>query len=87
MSLKNRKDDWDSSFTEEDYLVGTEDGQYTTLRFLCPGCGALLGVSSRVWELVDVNTLTVRASILHMRPHGCGWHGYLTNGILEGKIE
>lgn len=27
-------------------------------------------------------TLTLKPSILHTKPHGCGWHGYITNGLV-----
>lgn len=68
-----------------------------SIEFKCPGCGGLIGAKQVPdpnnpgkmigWELLDMATLTVRASILHTKPDGCGWHGFLTNGVLEGKIE
>lgn len=84
--LKNQKEDWDGSFTNEDYIARVVLG-VKYLHFLCPGCGHLIGVKHPGWELVDLDTLTVSASILHTKPDGCGWHGYLTNGVLEGQIE
>lgn len=78
-----------------------EDHEYTyhefegerSIRFKCPGCGALIGAKQKPdpqnpgkmlgWDVIDMETLTVRASILHMAPDGCGWHGYLTDGELK----
>jgi hypothetical protein len=32
-------------------------------------------------------TLTLTPSILRTRPHGCGWHGFITNGVVTGQVE
>lgn len=32
-------------------------------------------------------TITLKPSIRATRPHGCGWHGYITNGEVTGKVE
>lgn len=54
------------------------------INFQCPcGCGSLLGVSfgNRGWTWNgNREKPTVRPSILHSSPGGCGWHGYLTDG-------
>lgn len=38
--------------------------------------------ASNVWHRVGdtFDTLTLTPSILHTTPHGCGWHGYITEG-------
>lgn len=33
-------------------------------------------------------TLTLTPSILRVRSHGgCGWHGFITNGLVTGQVE
>lgn len=59
--------------------------------FACPGCGSQLHlpVGPRAggpsWTVTagDPRTgvgLSLSPSIHHAAPHGCGWHGYLSNG-------
>lgn len=84
--LTTRVDDWSDTMQPHEYIAKESSG-VKYIYFLCPGCGHLIGAKSPGWELVDFDTLTVRNSILHSKPDGCGWHGYLTNGDLEGKIE
>ena len=62
--------------------------------FACPGCGSqsMLPVGRVVdgrptWTVTagDPRTgaeLSLSPSIHHAAPHGGGWHGYLTNGVL-----
>ena len=60
--------------------------------FACPGCGARSwlaigpenpgprwGIASGVAARPE--TVSLMPSILHAAPQGCGWHGYLTNGV------
>jgi hypothetical protein len=90
--LRNKRDDWEPAFGEEDFLVITarDSDKPVGLHFLCPGCKRLIGISigeeSPKWT-INFETLTATPSILHTKPHGCGWHGYLTNGELTGQIE
>lgn len=57
------------------------------INFVCPcGCGAILGISfvppGPVWTWRrDEDRLTVSPSI--RRLDGCGWHGYLRDGVWE----
>lgn len=64
------------------------------LTFVCPGgCGDLGGCRAAKkkpgmnpsWEWNgDTIKPTLRPSILSPRDHGgCGWHGYLTNGVFK----
>lgn len=86
--LKNNRPDteWDE-FTLEDYfVVFDQNNKKVGLHFLCPGCLKLIGVREPPW-IINFETLTARASILHTKPDGCGWHGFLTDGELTGQIE
>lgn len=89
-----RFDSWDD-FTEESYqfysLYRDLDEKPVGIHFRCPGCKQVIYVEIQIdpnqkakWE-IDFKTLTARPSILHTKDDkhsGCGWHGYLTNGIL-----
>lgn len=59
--------------------------------FKCPGCNTPIAISNQKdqasWS-INFEKLTATPSILHKRDgYGCGWHGYLTDGKLEGRIE
>jgi len=99
--LKNLRLDTEwTQFTPEDYCITTKDDQPFGLLYKCPGCGSLVGITVSDehprWN-INFETLTATPSILHTRATpqetshgikgGCGWHGYLTNGELIGKIE
>lgn len=57
-----------------------KETQHAGLHFICPKCRALLGIEFlSKWTWND-QTLSATPSILHTPPHGCGWHGYITNG-------
>ena len=71
------------------------DGQVSGYAFRCPGCGCksalLLPHEGRgatpVWNVLagDPRTgvgLTLWPSIHHAAPRGCGWHGWLRDGVL-----
>ena len=65
-----------------------EDGIRRLLYFDCPcGCGARLGVKLKPknpdgWEYngAEFHGVTIRPSVLHLTPGGCGWYGYITDG-------
>ena len=61
-------------------IIGEKKG----IMFKCPGCDAIIGIATAGpgWT-IDFENLTAKPSILHTPPHGCGWHGYLTNGELR----
>lgn len=94
MKLKNKKDDWDQSWTPEDYslysVYGDPENKPVGLHFLCPGCRSVIAVEVQTeanqpakW-LINFETLTATPSILHDESKGgCGWHGFLTNGELK----
>ena len=72
------------------------DGGMTGYAFRCPGCGVesylpLRKMTDRahapVWAVGagDPRTaagLTLTPSIHHESPRGCGWHGWLRDGVL-----
>lgn len=59
------------------------------LHFLCPcGCGSTAGIAVKgehAWQWDgDKEKPTATPSILvNGRGQGCGWHGYLTNGVFQ----
>jgi hypothetical protein len=61
------------------------------LMFICPcGCGSVAGIKvagEHKWEWNgDFDKPTCTPSILinaHRDPPGCGWHGYLTDGVFR----
>ena len=71
------------------------DGEPAGFVFACPGCGSqsMLPVGRVIdgrptWTVTagDPRTgagLSLSPSIHHAAPQGCGWHGYLTNGVLR----
>lgn len=71
--------------------AGTEYGGYG---YACPGCGSLSFLAigpenpSPRWlvtagDVAKPETVSLSPSILHsVERGGCGWHGYLTNGVL-----
>lgn len=96
--LKNIRSDaeW-TQWGLEDYhtysMYGDPENKPIGLHFKCPGCGSVIGIEIGLpgehpkWE-IDFATLTASPSILHDRTKGgCGWHGYLKNGSLDGKVE
>ena len=68
------------------------DGTVEDLAIACPGCGRrsslplVPGYQSR-WTVTagnvrDPSSLTLAPSIFHrVEDGGCGWHGYLTQGV------
>ena len=71
------------------------DGEPAGFIFACPGCGSQshLPVGRVIdgrptWSVTagDPRTgagLSLSPSIHHAAPQGCGWHGYLRNGVLS----
>lgn len=63
-----------------------EDGRILDYVIACPGCGQMgTGRDGMVWRVIagkleDVTTLSLTPSILN---GCCGWHGYLTAGVVE----
>jgi hypothetical protein len=92
-TLNNTINSWEE-LQDGEYGLLTEykTDNKCSLIFKCLGCGkpltiSIIGGSTNTWR-IDFETLTAKPSILHDREKGgCGWHGYLTNGLLEGKIE
>ena len=90
----NDLDSWDD-LQEHQYIFlrSYSDKEPCAIVFKCPGCKTPIHVSVKDhtgepgW-IINFETLTATPSIFHKRDgRGCGWHGYLTDGTLEGKIE
>lgn len=80
------------AFEPGDVMTMTDevDGPVTALGFGCPGCGGASilhlgsGPDRHTWQVTGGDpskpeSLSVRPSIHHSG--GCGWHGYLTDGV------
>ena len=88
---------FDTGFAPGDVVLirESEGGPVASYGFGCPGCGARsilhigTGPAEHTWhvtagEAARPEGVTLRASILHDPQHGgCGWHGYLTAGVLR----
>lgn len=88
---------FDTGFAPGDVrlVTDTPGGPVTGYIFGCPGCGTRsilhigTGPAGHTWHVTAGDAahpegVTLRASILHDPQHGgCGWHGYLTNGVLR----
>jgi len=86
---------FDTGFQPGDIVLMLDEsgGPVTAYGFGCPGCGARsimhlgTGPAGHTWHVTEGDaahpeSVTVRASVLHDPGHGgCGWHGYLTNGV------
>lgn len=85
----------DGSFEPGDVtpMVDEPGGPTTAYGFGCPGCGSACilhlgaGPSGHTWHVIagdasKPDAVTLTPSIHHTPQHGgCGWHGYLTNGV------
>jgi len=73
-------------------LYENDNDSVAGLIFVCPGCRALSSIlfvsidKHPVWSWNGSKTRpTCTPSILHNKDKGgCGWHGYLTEGIFVG---
>ena len=90
LTTVNNEVDW-IDFKEGEYafLVTYKEHTLCAIAFKCPGCDQPLCISLKDhkeepgWK-INFETLTATPSILHSRNgKGCGWHGYLTDGILK----
>ncbi len=55
---------------------------HTQLLIVCPGCGKTSGSSQK--HKFNKTTLSYTPSIVHDKAlGGCGWHGWLTNGVFS----
>lgn len=86
----NEIDNW-SDLKENQYMfLVNQGGVNCNIVFKCPGCQQPLSITNSGephWS-INFETLTATPSIRHKRDGvGCGWHGYLTNGELNGQIE
>ena len=74
----------------EAQIIRGHDGRVSRYLFVCPGCRAFLSFSvtgDTRWDVTggDIETgrnLTISPSLYHKEPHGCGWHGWLRDGVL-----
>lgn len=88
--FKRVEDFEDANQPGEGYWQRHKDEQ--RLNFRCPcGCEALLAVVVKgprepVWQWDGNEDLpTISPSIKHKA--GCGWHGYLVQGVFSGQCE
>lgn len=52
------------------------------LVWCCPECGALTSTANGHKHVFDPKTHSLQPSIVHnIKLGGCGWHGWLRNGI------
>jgi len=89
-TLVNGKDiDTFNDLNDGEYVILTRNGSDDKcgIVFKCPGCQEALAVDNMDepgnphWR-IDFESLSAKPSIYHLRNgHGCGWHGYLTNGV------
>ena len=87
--------DHDPATPGDAQIMERADGSPAGFIFGCPGCGAQSALmfhprpdSTPAWTVTagDPRTgvgLSLSPSIHHAAPAGCGWHGYLTNGVLR----
>jgi len=86
-------DKWDSLEPGDCVIVSHRSGAVAGYAHACPGCGetSALNLEPRdghpVWSVAGGDPahpdgVTLSPSILHdPAKGGCGWHGYLTNGV------
>lgn len=76
----NLVEDHELLINKGDAIVVKGNEGKTQLIIVCPGCGAIS--SSRGSHVYNRETKSYHPSIVHDRNYGgCGWHGWLTNGI------
>lgn len=63
-----------------------QGGHSWTHAYDCKGYGhCSIGDSCWTWTgSPEEGTLTASPSLFSPKPFGCGWHGYLRNGVMEG---
>jgi len=80
-------DDFDSLLNKGDAIIvigvhSETKERITQLIMCCPNCGQKS--SSRGNHIYNRETQTYTPSIIHDTKYGgCGWHGWLTNGIFK----
>jgi hypothetical protein len=79
----NLVEDPDLLLNKGDALVYTNPNGLKQLMMICPGCGrASASAGSHVY---NEQTRSYYPSIVHnVALGGCGWHGWLINGIFSG---
>ncbi len=86
----NQVENWSDLKDGEYIFLNTySSDEHCGIIFKCPGCSDALCISLKDhknepgWK-IDFEKLTATPSILHSRDgRGCGWHGYLTDGLLK----
>lgn len=78
----NIVDDHDLLINKGDACIVGGNGGLTQLIIVCPGCGK--ASASRGKHVYNRETQSYTPSIVHDTNYGgCGWHGWLTNGIFK----
>lgn len=76
----NLVNDYDDLKNRGDALVVIGRNKQKQLIIVCPKCGKKSGSSGN--HVYNEETKTYHPSIVHnMKLGGCGWHGWLRNGI------
>lgn len=88
LTTLNNEADWVDLKSNEYAFFGKYQGDgLIGIVFKCPGCNEPIAVSKPIWN-INFEKLTATPSIKHDKGKGgCGWHGYLTDGELSGKVE
>ena len=78
-------EEWEKLINAGDYMFCKRSDGTEFPIIVCPRC--LKGGSCSGHTLVQRSPLTIRASFLCSQPHEgktCGWHGMITDGVMEG---
>jgi len=63
-------------------IIFNPDLGYEQLILVCPGCGKTSASAGK--HRYNRDTMSYTPSIVHdSKLGGCGWHGYLTNGVFK----
>lgn len=79
----NLVDDTDDLLNKGDaYKIFNEVLGWHQLAIVCPGCGKVSFSAGK--HCYNEATMSYTPSIVHEPTKGgCGWHGYLTNGVFK----
>ncbi len=82
---------WDDDTKPGEGKYGSDDGRLSAILYRCPGCGEPVSCDLKPtdrkpsWEMTGTKEKpTLNPSIIHDKKlGGCGWHGYLTDGVFR----
>lgn len=80
--ILNLVEDNDMLINKGDALIVIGNYGLTQLIIVCPGCEKVS--ASRGKHIYNKETQSYTPSIVHNTEYGgCGWHGWLTNGVFK----